>query len=168
MKTIYKLFFVLLTVFVIAVSANAQSAKAIPATEQKIFRSHAWTDGYILESEENSGVGLTTNNTDVNIFIGDDNQDRQYVAILSFRTRGVPDNAVITMAKVQLEQSGSVGDPSFGSPVFEVRSYFGASDLLEPGDFESTESVILTGVSAHVNQYETKLFGPNDSNTLIG
>ncbi|MFZ5856175.1 MAG: hypothetical protein ACOYZ6_05030 [Chloroflexota bacterium] len=141
--------------------SSAQSVKAIPTTEQMAFRSNTWLDGYTVESEENSGVGSTTNSNDPTFLVGDDVENRQYLAILSFKTAGIPDNAVITMAKLQIEQSGSVGNPEFGALVFEVRSRFGALGL-EPGDFEDPASATLTGQITHVNQLVTKLFGTGE------
>lgn len=162
MRTFLKTYICLIAGLAMILSlSNPQPVKAVTTTQQMVFRSNAYHDGYILESEENSGLGLTTNDTDTTFLVGDDDLDRQYVAILSFRTTGLPDNAVITMAKLQIEQSGSVGNPGFGSPVFEVRARFGSLGL-ESTDFEAPPSAMLTGQSTHVDQYETKLFGAGE------
>lgn len=131
--------------------------------ERMTFRSIAAQDGYIWESTENSGVGLRVNNTDITFRVGDDNQDRQYVGILSFNTAKLPDNAVITWARIRVESVGSVGHTGFGGEVFEVKSpYFGASAALHPSDFQTLASDMLSGQGIFVNQYITKLFGSGE------
>ena len=129
------------------------------------FRSVAAHDGYIWESAEDSGVGLRANSTDTIFRVGDDNRDRQYVGILSFNTSALPDNAIITWARVRIQQGdpAMIGWPGFGFEIFEVKSpYFGASPTLLPSDFQEAASAQLTGQGIHVNQYLTKLFGAGE------
>lgn len=168
MKTLSKPAFGFLVALALVLSlTNAQTAKAIPATEQMIFRS--WADGYIVESDENSGVGATTNETEATFLVGDDAEDRQILAVFKFPTMNLPDPAIITMAKVQIEQSGSVGNPGFGSPVFEIVTSCGDihSGYINPGCFAAPASATLTGQIAHVDNYLTKFFGSDEFQYII-
>lgn len=134
-------------------------------TLRMVFRSVAAQDGYIWESTEVSGVGLRVNSTGATFRVGDDNRDRQYVGILSFNTSALPDNAIITWARLRIQQGdpAMVGWPGFGYEIFEVKSpYFGASAALLPSDFQEAASAQLTGQGINVNQYLTKLFGANE------
>ena len=65
-------------------------------------------DGWILESTETSLVGGTMDASD-NIFrLGDEKGNKQYRAILSFNTAGLPDNAVVTKATLKIKVSGAL------------------------------------------------------------
>lgn len=131
--------------------------------ERMTFRSVAAQDGYVWESTENSGVGLRGNNTDTTLRVGDDDQDRQYVGILSFNTAKLPDNAVITWARIRVETIDMVGHTGFGYEIFEVKSpFFGASPALHPSDFQSPASAVLSGPGNHANEYITHLFGTGE------
>ena len=104
------------------------------------FRSFAAQDGYVWESTETSGVGLRVNKTDITFRVGDDNQDRQYFGILSFNASALPDNAIITWARIRIQQADPtmVGWPGFGYDICEIKSpYFGSSVMLQPNDFRA-------------------------------
>jgi hypothetical protein len=82
----------------------------VPAyiVEQANFSSVAAYDGWILESNETSNSGGSLNTNSMTFSLGDDNQDRQYRLILHFDTSSLPDNAVITDAKLRLSTNGNV------------------------------------------------------------
>jgi CSLREA domain-containing protein len=67
------------------------------------FSSNGTNDGMVRESSETSGSGNYTNATNDMIALGDDNLKRQYIGILDFDTSNLPNNAVITGAKLQVK-----------------------------------------------------------------
>ncbi len=100
-------------------------------------------DGWILESTETSSTGGSMDSGSSTFRLGDDASDRQYRSILSFNTSGLPDDAVITSAKLQIKQYGSeVGlDPfsELGNLYASIRKgYFGSSSSLQLADFSAT------------------------------
>jgi alpha-tubulin suppressor-like RCC1 family protein len=106
-----------------------------------IFRSIGAQDGYIWESTETSGVGLRANTTDTTFRVGDDNQNRQYRAILSFNTSPLPDNAVIHIVVLRLHYQRVVGFSTTSPLKVDIRTpFFGASVALLPSDFQATPS----------------------------
>ncbi|HEY5902583.1 MAG TPA: DNRLRE domain-containing protein, partial [Anaerolineales bacterium] len=108
------------------------------------FRSAAAEDGWVLESAEGSNQGGTMNTAASGFNVGDDASDRQYRAVLSFDTAGLPDNAVITKVTVQVKRQGITGDNPFnthGGLKVDIRApYFGTSAALAPGDFQAAAS----------------------------
>ncbi|MCJ7723500.1 MAG: hypothetical protein MUP03_05150, partial [Anaerolineales bacterium] len=66
-------------------------------------------------SNETSGIGGTKNNTDTTFVLGDNQQDKQYRAILSFNTSTLPDNAVITKVTLKIRKQGLVGSNPFST-----------------------------------------------------
>ncbi|MFZ5858218.1 MAG: YDG domain-containing protein [Chloroflexota bacterium] len=105
------------------------------------LRSVAAHDGWILESTETSGVGGTLNTTATTFYVGDDALDRQYRAILSFNTGGLPDNAIITRVILRVRMQGPVGTNPFtthGRLLAEIRKpYFGTNAALVATDFQA-------------------------------
>ncbi len=99
----------------------------------KSFQSIATQDGWILETGENTNIGGLMNATAATFRLGDDASRRQYRAILSFNTGALPDNAVITSAKLALRSQAVV--PAGSNPfsilqglVIDVRNgYLGTS-----------------------------------------
>ena len=82
--------------------------------------------------------------------LGDDAQNRQYKAILSFNTSGLPDNAVIQLAVLKIDQSGlSVGTNPFnilGNLWVDIHTgSFGNSATLELADFNAAASTTKVG-----------------------
>ena len=82
--------------------------------------------------------------------LGDDASNRQYRAILSFNTAGLPDNAIIQSAVLKIMQSGA----PVGTNPFTVLSVlradirqgpFGNANL-ELGDFNASASAAIVGV----------------------
>jgi hypothetical protein len=115
------------------------------ALSANIFvKSTASQDGWILESGENTNLGGTFNATAQTINLGDDNLKRQYRALLSFNTSGLPDDAVITKVTLKVKKQGITGG---GNPVTTFQGFmvdikngtFGAS-ALQIGDFQAAAS----------------------------
>jgi len=108
---------------------------------QTLFRSQGAYDGYIWESREDSNIGLRADSAGTSFNIGDDNQDRQYRAILSFNTAPLPDDAVITRVLLKIRKQGVVGEdhPTFQDTLLaDIRKpFFGTSVTLVPGDFQA-------------------------------
>jgi len=66
-------------------------------------------DGWVLESGETTGAGGTMNNLGTVLLLGDNAQDKQYRAVLSFGTAAIPDNAVITKVLLKVKKAGVTG-----------------------------------------------------------
>ncbi len=98
-------------------------------------------DGWIRESGEFTNVGGALNATNIGFSLGDDALRNQYRAILSFKTGGLPDNAVITDVKLMLvrKSENPVGSDPFyllGGLMIDVRKgFYGAVPALELRDF---------------------------------
>jgi hypothetical protein len=71
-------------------------------------------DGWILESGKNTNVGGTMNSAATTFDLGDDAANRQYRGILSFSTKTLPDNAVITKMTLNVKKSKIFGG---GNPI---------------------------------------------------
>jgi hypothetical protein len=85
------------------------------------FKSNAKQDGWVLESSETSGVGGTLNKGAKTFNLGDDAANRQYRAILSFNTSGLPDDAVITKVTLKVKRAGTpVGG---GNPINTFKGF---------------------------------------------
>lgn len=108
-------------------------AKNIALASQKTY------DGWIVESAENSGVGGDINNAGNLLRLGDDAQDRQYRAILSFNTAALPSDAVIVSAMLKLKPAGVVGTDPFrthGALKTDIRKgSFSGNPALQSSDF---------------------------------
>jgi uncharacterized protein YaaQ len=113
------------------------------------LRSQAVNDGWVLESGEFTNKGGSLNAGSTTFLIGDDAQDRQYRSILSFRTAGLPDNAVITKVTLKIKKQGLVGTNPFnthsGLKVDIRQSKFGTSARLQRTDFQAAASKNLVG-----------------------
>jgi hypothetical protein len=98
-------------------STKAYTVKVIvsPNIITEKFRSTGFGDGWVLESSEYSNVGGTSNSGGSEIRLGDDDQDRQYRALLHFPTYYLPDNAVVTKALLMIEKKNVVGTDPFAS-----------------------------------------------------
>jgi hypothetical protein len=101
-------------------------------------------DGWVLESAEKSNKGGSINASASTLRLGDDKTKKQYRSILSFSTKGLPDDAVITKVTLKVRRQGVIGG---GNPVttfqgFMVdikKGYFGTS-ALQTADFQTTAS----------------------------
>ncbi len=116
----------------------------IPITAS--FRSGAAADGQVLESSETSNLGGTADAMGVTVKLGDDAARRQYRAVFSFTTGGLPDDAVLTSATLELTRQviAPVGTNPFaifqGLQIDIRNGYFGASSSLQPADFQAGAS----------------------------
>lgn len=108
------------------------------------FKSIAAADGWIMESAENTSVGLLFNRLATVIQVGDDVRDRQYRSLLSFNTITLPDNAVILSAQLNVIKQGVVGTNPFtthGALLVEIRAgTFSDNLLLQASDFSAAAS----------------------------
>ena len=114
-------------------------------TNKKIvFRSTAHEDGWVLESAENSNTGGRMNSSSRTLFLGDNNRDRQFIAILSFDTAFLPNTAVITGVTLKLKLRDVVGTDPFdtlGNLLVDVNTgVFSGNQVLEIGDLQALAS----------------------------
>jgi hypothetical protein len=110
-----------------------------------IFTSKGGYDGWILENTEDSNQGLVVNSISETLLLGDGAGDRQYRAILSFRTGSLPDDAVITKVQVKIRRLNSnflTGSNPFGllgGLAIDMRKpFFGSDVVLRADDFQAT------------------------------
>lgn len=123
-----------------------------------IFKSQGKNDGWILESDEFSNTGGTLNKGAKTLNLGDDADNRQYRAVLSFNTGDLPDTAAITKVTLKLRRQGVTGG---GNPItlfggFKVdikKDAFGASSL------QLTDFSYKTGVKTLKKNFKPKLSG---------
>jgi len=115
----------------------------------KSFRSAGAQDGWVLESSETSNKGGTMNAAATVFHLGDDTQDRQYRAILSFDTSGLHDNAVITKVTLRIKKQGLVGTNPFtthNNILVDIRKgAFGNNNTLQLTDFQDAASKSAAG-----------------------
>lgn len=108
------------------------------------FKSAGPTDGWILESGENTNAGGTLDRNATTFNVGDDQRDRQYKSILSFDTSSLPDNAVIVSVQLKVKRQSVVGtDPlgTHGALLAEIRrGAFNNSTALQTTDFSAAAS----------------------------
>jgi len=122
-------------------------------------------DGWILESSESSGIGGSMNSADTTFRLGDDAQDRQYRAILSFNTSSLPDNAIVVTAMLKIRAVGLVGTEPFsthGLLRVDARSgAFGNNPALQATDFQAaaTKLNVMTFNKVAVNRWHNALIG---------
>lgn len=113
------------------------------------FTSVGSYDGWILESTETSNKGGLFNVTATTFNLGDYAADKQYRAILSFNTAGLPDNAIITKITLKIRKQGLVGTNPFnilGGLKVDIRKpFFGSSVGLLISDFQATASKSAVG-----------------------
>lgn len=105
------------------------------------FPSIGTQDGWILESAETSAKGGTMNATSA-LRIGDDVARKQYRSLLSFQTKNLPDNAIITSVTLKLKRQSVTGGvnpiPLFQGFMIDVkRGFFGNSSTLQVTDWQA-------------------------------
>lgn len=114
---------------------------AISSGIEQTFYSNGAQDGWVLESSENSTVGGSLNSTDTGFNLGDNAQNKQFRAILSFNTAGLPDTAVITKVTLKILLQAAYGANPFtalnGLRVDIRKPFFGSTVNLEIGDFQA-------------------------------
>ncbi|MFH1331347.1 MAG: ExeM/NucH family extracellular endonuclease [Actinomycetota bacterium] len=84
-----------------------------PTLVEMSFRSLGGYDGWVLERDEESGRGGTSDAAGTTALVGDDASDRQYRSILDFDTTALPNNAVITGVTLRIRRSGITGTNPF-------------------------------------------------------
>ena len=142
---------------------NRWKAEDIPQTS--IFSSDAAQDGWILESTETSNVGGTLNNAATTFNLGDNDQDKQFRAILSFNTATLPDTAVITKVTLKIKKQGQVGTNPFtalGGLRVDIRKpFFGTNVDLVISDFQAAagKPSVATFAVTPVNNWYSAAIG---------
>lgn len=129
------------------------------------FRSVKSLDGWALESGETTNAGGTINAASPVFYLGDNAQNRQYRAILSFDTSTLPDTAVITGVSLSIRRQGLAGTDPFsthGNIRVDIRKgAFGNNNALQAGDFQAAASRnnvgTLTNTPSPSNWYSAKL-----------
>jgi hypothetical protein len=108
------------------------------------IKSDGTLDGWILESAETSNVGGSLNSINTTFRLGDDAQNRQARAILSFDTSALPDNAVILSAMLKVRRSSLIGTDPFtthGALLMDVRKgVYNGNAALELADFQAVSN----------------------------
>jgi hypothetical protein len=98
-------------------------------------------DGWVLESNETSGLGGSGNSTGLALVVGDDASNKQYRSILSFGTGSLPDNARILSVQLRLKFQRIVGTDPFtthGNLTVDLNKRpFSGSSVLQKTDFEA-------------------------------
>jgi hypothetical protein len=117
-------------------------------------------DGWVLECNETSNTGCTSN-AGGNLRAGDDAANKQYRSILSFSLANqtdhplMPDGAVITRVSIKISKAGAAGTDPFtilGNLQAAIRRRcFGAVCGLETGDFQAAASVANIGSFQPIN-----------------
>ncbi|HXJ37328.1 MAG TPA: hypothetical protein VMS22_25145 [Candidatus Eisenbacteria bacterium] len=111
----------------------------VPATVAS-FPSIAAEDAYLVEYPPTSGLGRYVYNTGLNLHVGDQQNDGQVRAVVSFDTSPIPDDAVILSATLRLKRVGIQGTTPFaslGRLFVDVQTGgFSGNPVAEPGDFE--------------------------------
>jgi hypothetical protein len=122
---------------------NGANLTIVPAP---VHKSAGAYDGWVLESTPTSNVGGFMNSTGTTFQLGDDAANRQYRAILSFNTSGLPDNAVITKAVLKIKQYGAPTGLNpftyFGGLLVDARKGTFGMPGLAIGDFQAAPSAL--------------------------
>ncbi len=115
-----------------------------PSCGTRNFRSVGTYDGWVLESGETTSLGGSLDSTATTFNLGDDASNKQYRAVLSFNTAGLPDNAVIKSVVLKFKLAGQVGSNPFstlGNITVDMRKgSFNSNIALENADFQATAS----------------------------
>lgn len=129
-------------------NSNEASATPVVAPVTVTLTSVAAQDGYVLESGETTNVGGSidaTATTTSALRVGDNNQDRQYKAVVSFDTSSIPDGATIISATLRLRRGTLSGTSPFtthGTCWADVQTGgFSGAAALQAGDFQATATV---------------------------
>jgi uncharacterized repeat protein (TIGR02543 family) len=112
------------------------------------FRSTGSQDGWILESSENSGIGGTLNNIDKTFNLGDDAENKQYRAILSFNTTNLPETLTIKSVTLKIKKAGLFGANPFtklGALTVDIRRGTFGTSALQLTDFQAKPNKAAVG-----------------------
>lgn len=121
-----------------------------PPTEVT-FVSESANDGWVLESAAGSGLGGSSSAAGNTFPFGDTAGNARYRSILSFATSTLPDDAVITQARLSFARLSATGsDPwTFGGPLSDggfcradmATPFFGAGSGLDAADWQAAPTV---------------------------
>ncbi len=130
-------------------NGNYTSGQIYTVDKTKAYSSRGAYDGHILESTETSGVGGSIDATATTFRLGDDAQDRQYRAILSFDTSPLPDDATISKVTLKIKKQAQVGTNPFtthGNILVDVKKgAFSSNNALQTADFQAAASKSAAG-----------------------
>jgi len=117
------------------------------------FKSAGTPDGWVLETSETSNQGGVIDAAAATFNLGDTANRRQYRAILSFNTRALPDNAVITRAVLKIKKQGVTGTNPFTTHLkvaVDIRKgAFSNSGALQATDFQTAANKPGVGLIAN-------------------
>jgi hypothetical protein len=136
----------------------------IPVTAS--YKSNAASDGYVLETAENSNAGGPLNAIATVFNVGDDIANKQYRAILSFNTTPLPDTAVITAVTLRIWKQGQVGAANpfltLGNIAVDIKKGNFGTPALEAADFQTvaSKSTALTFTNTLANTPYSKALAP--------
>ena len=115
-----------------------------PSCGLRTFYSTAAQDGWVLESGQTTSIGGSLDANASTFALGDDAQNRQYRAVLSFNTASLPDNARITAVVLKIRQAGQSGGNPFntlGNIAVDMQTgAFNGNVALELPDFQAAAS----------------------------
>jgi predicted outer membrane repeat protein len=127
------------------------SSTATPLTFST--KSSGSQDGYILEKSETSNTGGSMNSTATTIYLGDDKYDKQYIGILSFDTKNLPEGAVIVSATIKIKRSTYTGTNPFsthGKLYCDLKSGSFGTASLALADFGASASLKAAGTFTYL------------------
>lgn len=130
--------------------------------EMETIRSNGNNDGWVLESGEDSNVGGRNDSRSSTFVLGDDDQDRQFRAILHLPTHHLPDDAVITRALLMIRGEAVVGTDPFTTHqnvVIDIRS--GPFGFIGPFPFRGLQNMDFQSIS---NRDAVGMFSNNPYN----
>jgi len=115
-----------------------------------VLRSQGKYDGWVLESGEFTRKGGSKNNLGKALQVGDDPTDKQFRAILSFGTAGIPDYAVITKVILLVKRAGVTGTNPMATHNLLVvdikKGKFYTLPALQNQDFQARANKLKAGV----------------------
>lgn len=135
------------------------SAEGYSAICTETFRSVGTYDGWVRESRETADVGGSLESGAPTARLGDNSANKQYRAILSFNTGGLPDAGQILSASLRLLNTGQSGDDPFaslGDITADIRrGSFGTKKSLQKMDFQAAASAedVMTFTEAPVETW---------------
>jgi len=131
--------------------AGGKLLHMVQATIQtRIFRSQPEYDGWVLESGQFTNMGGMKNDLGTRLLVGDNIDNKQFRAILSFGTAGIPDNAVITKVILKVKEQGVVGTNPMNTHnglAVDIKKYkFYTLPALQINDFQAKPDKYKVGV----------------------
>jgi predicted outer membrane repeat protein len=131
--------------------------------------SNATSDGWILESGENTSVGGSLDASGTAFNLGDDAANKQYRSILTFQTAAIPSKASIRSIKLEIRKAGQVGANPFssmGNIIVDIRKGgFSSNVALQNADFQAAASKVgamtMTNSPSGTGWYAQNLASPN-------